>query len=134
MTKYKYEMMVGNSMAEMVHGTITQQQAHFWEANFGKHWQEVLQTYVFSWDKEEIEDAGIIPKEMWLPHWHDIDDYEHLNAPYYNYAYLSVTDEKGKNVGGFVEDVTKHNQVVKMEGHMIDTESYEPTIDDGVHL
>ena len=131
MTKHKYQLNVGHSMAEAVHGTITQQQAYFFKKNFGENYQNVLHDYIHSWELEEINDSGVIPEEYQLPHWHDIDDYEHINAVHFNHAYLHVMDEKGKDLEN--HDVAKTNQVVKMEGHLIE-EDYEPTPDDPVHL
>ena len=131
MTKYKYQLNVGHSMAEAVHGTITQQQAWFFKKNFGKDYQDILHNYIQNFDLFEINESNVIPEEYQLPSWHDIDDYEHINAVHYNHANLHVMDEDGNDLE--THDVTKTNQVVKMEGYMFE-QNYEPTIDDKVHL
>ena len=128
--KYKYNMLIGNSLAEAVHGTVTQEQVYFWKKNFGKNYNEYLHSYIYSWN-DELNESGLIPEDLQLGHWHEIDDVEHINAPHYNYAFLDVTDADGKTVGGW--SVSQNKQLVKTQGVIID-ESFQATKDTPVHL
>ena len=119
--KYKYDMLIGNSLAEAVHGTVTQEQVYFWKKNFGKNYNEYLHSYIYSWN-DELNESGLIPEDLQLGHWHEIDDVEHINAPHYDYAFVDVTDADGKTVGSW--SVSKNKQLVKTQGVIID-ESFE---------